>query len=71
MTSSERIPQVLDAVRRLWEKTPEQRLGQLITNLSHWKLGTACPFYIEDDDIIEAAAKPQPIFEEAIDKAIA
>jgi uncharacterized protein YihD (DUF1040 family) len=32
MRDPKRIPEVLEAVRKVWEKDPDQRLGQLLLN---------------------------------------
>ena len=50
MRSSGRIPEILDELRKTWEKCPDLRLGQLIDNIV-----TRSPsplFYIEDEDMI-------------------
>lgn len=50
MRDAKRIPEVLDAIRKVWETAPDLRLGQLISCLA----GTD-PFYIEDDKLVEKA----------------
>lgn len=49
------IPDVLDAVRVLWELHPELRLGQLLENLSQKTL----VFYLEDAVLLELARNLQ------------
>jgi len=51
MRDPERIPEILNKLKEIWEKYPDLRLGQLISNMSDrspWPL-----FYIEDDEFIE------------------
>ena len=51
MRDPERIPEILDELRKVWEKSPDLRLGQLIDNIV---TRTPCPlFYIEDEDLVE------------------
>ena len=51
MRDPKRIPEVLDELRKVWEKSPDLRLGQLIDNIV---TRTPCPlFYIEDEDLVE------------------
>ena len=46
MRDPERIPKVLEVVRRYWEKYPDLRLGQLVANMS------SSPYYLEDEDLV-------------------
>lgn len=48
MRDPNRIPQVLDAVRKYWERHPDLRLGQIVTNMAGGD-----PFYFEDDKLLE------------------
>lgn len=48
MRDPERIDRVLDAVRRLWERQPNWRLGELIVNTT----GEHRFFYTEDDQLL-------------------
>lgn len=48
MRDPERIPVILGRLRKVWEKNPNLRLGQLITNV----FGDA--YYIEDEKLVEA-----------------
>lgn len=48
---------MLAALQALWERYPDQRLGQLIDNLTPKGLST---FYVEDD-IMEAAIAAYPM----------
>ena len=48
MRNPERIPLVLDAVRRYWEQHPDLRLGQIM-----WIMAEKDPFYFEDDKLFE------------------
>ena len=45
MRDPKRIPEVLEAIRKAWEASPDLRLGQLIMNLAGTDL---MAFYIED-----------------------
>jgi len=49
MRDPERIPKILDELRRIWEAYPDLRLGQLILNF-----GPSDPalYYIEDEELI-------------------
>lgn len=54
----ERIPKIIELLTRLWQKHPDQRLGQLIVNIVRMNDGrifTDGPdvFYIEDHDLVE------------------
>lgn len=53
MRDKERIPIILDEIRRIWEDNPDLRLGQIVTLASRPK--NPCPeiFYIEDQDVLE------------------
>ena len=46
----DRIPEVLEAIKQLWEQHPDWRLGQLIRNVA--PLGKDV-FYVEDDVLLE------------------
>lgn len=52
MRDPKRIPIVLEAIRKHWEKVPDWRLGQLIVNAS-----SCDPFYMEDDILIKNLEK--------------
>jgi len=56
MRPKERIPKLLELIKKKWEKNPDQRFGQLLINLGispdnlwFWNL--------QDDDIIKALEK--------------
>jgi len=56
MRKPERIPVVLDAIRKIWEQHPDLRLGQLLSFVTpdgH----DADIFYWEDDQIIKTIYK--------------
>lgn len=48
MRDPNRIPIILDEIRKIWEQYPDFRLGQLISNVF------SDPFYVEDDDLVQA-----------------
>lgn len=50
MRDPARIPFVLEAIGKAWEKYPDTRLGQLISNAT--PVGQDV-FFIEDDKLIE------------------
>lgn len=55
MRDPERIPEILDKLRKAWEKSPDIRLGQLISNAID---RTSYPlFYIEDEYLLEEIEK--------------
>jgi hypothetical protein len=47
MRDPQRIPLVLEEVRKYWERFPDLRLGQLL-----WVLARQDPFYIEEDELV-------------------
>lgn len=47
MRDPARIPRLLEKLQFYWERSPDFRLGQLVTNLA----ATKDPFYTEDDVI--------------------
>ncbi len=49
MRDPKRIPKILKAIEKVWEKYPDMRLGQLITNV----IEEEHLFYIEDDSLIK------------------
>lgn len=49
MRDPNRIPHILDKIKKLWEKNPDLRLGQLIINATGID-----PYYIEDDALVQA-----------------
>jgi len=50
-----RIPEILDSLKKLWEKEPDQRLGQVLENyvFINGKRGdnTSCALFYQEDDI--------------------
>jgi len=53
-----RIPKVLEAVRKIWEKFPDRRLGQLIYNLTQFhEIKEKDVFYLEDDELLKKIEK--------------
>jgi uncharacterized protein YihD (DUF1040 family) len=50
MRNPKRIPKVLDAIKKEWEKEPDWRFGQFFFNTVINEIGD--PFFIEDDDLI-------------------
>lgn len=50
MRDPKRIPIAMDYIMHMWEKYPDLRLGQLISNAMH---GSSVDlFYIEDDELV-------------------
>jgi hypothetical protein len=47
MRDPERIPLVLEEIRKYWKRCPDLRLGQLL-----WALAGRDPFYMEDDELV-------------------
>ena len=45
-----RIPEVLDLIKNIWDKNPDLRLMQLLGNLFEHGYD---PYYIEDDELIK------------------
>ena len=52
MRNPNRIYEILNLLRRGWEKVPDWRLGQLIENLKRY-INIDDLFYIEDDELVE------------------
>ena len=61
MRDPNRIPKVLDYVRRAWERNPDLRLGQLIVNLTSERFADL--FYVEDDQLLDVLRKELDIYE--------
>ena len=53
MRDPARIPVVLEALRKTWERSPDLRLGQLIFNLVWPNDG----FHVEDDQMLSRLNK--------------
>ena len=51
MRDINRIPQILNDLKKIWELTPDIRLGQLLLNAVDHNENTL--FYIEDQDLID------------------
>lgn len=47
MRDSKRIGEILELLKTEWEKVPDWRLGQLLSN------SCSVLFYVEDEDLIE------------------
>ena len=60
MRNTNRIYEILDALRQAWEKYPDWRFFQLVCNLQQYvsgdDVGCDC-FYVEDDKTLEAIKK--------------
>lgn len=60
MRNTNRIYEILDALRQAWEKYPDWRFFQLVCNLQKYvsgdDVGGDC-FYVEDDKALEAIKK--------------
>jgi len=52
MRDPKRIPEVLETIRKIWEKNPGLRFGQLLLNL-----GNDFNYYVEDDHLIRTLKK--------------
>ncbi len=60
MRDPNRIPLVLDAIRQVWERHPDMRLGQLLTaawTFDRNDFSAVDLFYVEDDKLIAAVKK--------------
>lgn len=51
MRDANRIPEILDALQKLWMANPDLRLGQLLVNVVNLKDPSDELFYIEDDEL--------------------
>jgi len=56
MRNSERIPEILDMIKGIWEKSPDLRFFQIIA-LIKCKIGSDDPFFYEDDKLLEVLKK--------------
>lgn len=56
MRDKQRIDKILDLVRELWEKYPDQRLGQIMYNYV-FDNRMVDMFYVEDEDVINSISK--------------
>mgnify|MGYP001582812442 CR=1 FL=1 len=53
MRNSERIPVILDTLRKAWEANPDLRLCQLLGNMASQPLcDTSDMYYVEDDKLL-------------------
>lgn len=52
MRDENRIPIVLEELKKVWEKHTDWRLGQLIVNIAR-SAGYGDPFFIEDDRLVK------------------
>lgn len=52
MRNPDRIPQVLHALQKVWEKSPDLRLGQLLVNTTQSFNKNLDVFYLEDDVLL-------------------
>jgi hypothetical protein len=50
MRNTKRISKILNIIKELWEKYPDQRFLQLISNI---KFNNKDPFFIEDEDLFK------------------
>lgn len=53
MRDSKRISKILERLEKIWEKYPDLRLGQLITNV----VRDPTLYYLEDDELLEFLEK--------------
>lgn len=54
MRDPNRIPQIINALKIYWEKYPDQRLGQILSNVNNvTKDRIDDIFYMEDNQIIK------------------
>lgn len=56
MRSKERIKPFLEKIEEHWNKVPDWRFGQLISNFASW-LGRRDIFFIEEDEFLELMDK--------------
>ena len=53
MRNPERIPEILDRIRKVWEQHPQLRLGQLLVASFQKKSKQNDIFHVEDKELIE------------------
>lgn len=56
-TTQEHRNELINLLRDHWEKHPEQRFGQLLSNLIDLVYGNTDPFYISDAEYIRELEK--------------
>jgi hypothetical protein len=49
-----RIPDVLRRLEKVWREHPDLRLGQIVSNATSSIMASTDPFYVEDDQMIDA-----------------
>ena len=57
MRPVERIPEVLSSLKKVWEKYPDMRLGQLLMNIARLAGPEQNLFYIEDDELLKRLSR--------------
>ena len=57
MRNIKRIPVVVETLQEIWEKNPDLRFGQLVSNLYGKYFGDIDIFFIEDDDFLTCLFK--------------
>lgn len=60
MRDPARIPRMLDALRRAWERSPDLRLGQLVSNAARHHGAWPDVFSVEDDDLLRGLVSSLP-----------
>ena len=61
MRNPERIPYVLEEIKKLWEQRPDMRLGQML-----YAIG--CDFSVEDYDLLQSYADRTKKYEVDVSK---
>ena len=67
MRDPNRIDIVLEAVRIVWKKAPDLRLGQMISNISY-EAGYSDPFFLEDDRLLQVLTEKKERINEIMEK---
>lgn len=58
MRDPDRIPVVLKEIEKIWKKSPDLRLGQLLINATMIEPGVMTDFYyMEDENLIQTLKK--------------
>jgi len=57
MRNPKRIPVIIETLEEIWEKNPDLRFGQLVSNLYGKYFRDKDMFFVEDDDFLNCLFK--------------
>ena len=53
MRNPERIPIILEQLKKIWTEHPDMRLGQLLVGAVQKRTGVSDIFYVEDETLLK------------------